>query len=120
MTCITPRAFALETIALLNPDSCHAIADASEAGTPLRAATAAMSAEVTRPVDAYGAACGTRVVAGAGCDAPAGAGEPVGSFRTVPESRIPLGSSSFIAATALIGTRAVTAIAERESPGRTV
>ena len=43
----------------------------------------------TRPDEAYGAAWGTRVVAGAGCDAPAGAGEPVGSFSTVPARRTP-------------------------------
>src|SRR3954452_8689310 len=96
MTCMTPRAFALDTIPLLNPDSCQAIADASEAGTPLRLATAAMSDELTRPDEAYGAAFGAGGAAGAGCDAPAGAGEPVGSFSTVPDTRMPLGSRPFI------------------------
>src|SRR4051794_2733526 len=105
---------------LLNPDSCQAIAEASEAGTPLRFATVAMSVDVTRPEDAYGAAWGTRVVAGAGCEAPAGAGDPVGSLMTVPARSTPLGSSPFIDATALIGTRAVAAMAESESPQRTV
>ena len=37
MTCMTPRAFALETISLLKPLSCQPIAAASEAGTPLAA-----------------------------------------------------------------------------------
>ena len=44
MTCITPRALAPETIALLNPLSCHAIAAASEGETPYCAATACTSA----------------------------------------------------------------------------
>src|SRR3954464_16043033 len=48
-TCITPRALALETMELLKPLSCQAIADARPAGTPLRLATAAMSAALTRP-----------------------------------------------------------------------
>ena len=34
MTCMIPRALALETMALLLPLSCQAIAEASEAGTP--------------------------------------------------------------------------------------
>ena len=47
MICMTPRALAAEIIALLKPLSCQAIAVASEAGTPLRLATAAMSAALT-------------------------------------------------------------------------
>jgi hypothetical protein len=61
MTCMTPRAFALETIALLKPDSCHAIAAASEPGTPCSAATLWMSPAVTVP----GAACGVDSAVGA-------------------------------------------------------
>ena len=38
MTCITPRALALETMALLKPLSCQPIAAASEPGTPCSAA----------------------------------------------------------------------------------
>ena len=39
MTCMTPRAFAEETIALLKPLSCQAMAAASEGETPCVAAT---------------------------------------------------------------------------------
>src|SRR3954453_21676805 len=112
ITCITPRALAEDTMPLLNPDSCQAIALASEDGTPLRDATAAMAPEDTRDGVAVGAACGTRVTAGAGWAAPAGAGEPVGSLITVPLSRTPFGSRPFMAAIAEAGTPAVTAIAD--------
>src|SRR3954454_6699015 len=67
MTCMTPRAFAPETIALLKPLSCQAMAAASEPGTPLRVATSLMSAAVTRPGVAAGAAAGAVVGGGEGC-----------------------------------------------------
>src|SRR5436305_851962 len=67
-TCMTPRALAAETIALLKPLSCQAIAEASEAGTPLRLATMAMSEGLTRPGGGAGTAAGTTC----GTDAAAG------------------------------------------------
>src|SRR4051812_49835740 len=88
MTCMTPRAFALETIALLNPLSCQAIAEASEPGTPLRPATVAMSAELTRPGVGAGGAGVTTLRGAAG----GGTGAPVWSFWGPPAMRIPLGA----------------------------
>src|SRR4051795_5938224 len=79
-TCITPRALAAETIALLKPLSCQAIAEASDAGTPLRLATMAMSAAVTRPGVGAGGAAGTT----AGAADVVGTGAPVGSFSGGP------------------------------------
>src|SRR3954453_12081368 len=86
MICITPRALALDTIALLSPDSCHAIALARPAGTPWAAAISAICDEVTRSGVGLGAASATTtwVGAGAGLD---GVGAPVGSLSTVPASR---------------------------------
>ena len=86
---MTPRALALETIALLKPDSCQAIAEASDAGTPLRLATAAMSRGRHASRRGVRRGLGHARRGGAGCDAPAGAGEPVGSLSTVPASRTP-------------------------------
>src|SRR5215203_671302 len=106
MTCITPRAFAEETMELLNPLSCQAIAVASEGETPCAAATDCTSVAPTREAVGSGAAAGTTLAAGAGCDARAGAGAPVGSLMTVPASSTPDGLSPFIAAIALTDTRA--------------
>src|SRR5882757_7499240 len=117
MTCITPRALAAETIELLKPLSCHAIAEASDAGTPLRVATMAMSEEVTRPEVGWGAAAGAVVAAGEGADA---SGAPVGSFSAVPEISHAVGEMPFIAATAAVDTPLLAASALSESPGRTV
>src|SRR3954451_23573839 len=94
MICMTPRALALETIALLKPDSCHAIAFARLAGTPCSAAICAISPELTRSGVGLGAAAGTIAGAGAGAEVD-GAGAPVGSFSTVPASRYFAGSSPF-------------------------
>src|SRR3954465_5627922 len=80
MICMTPRAFALETIELLKPDSCHAIAFARPAGTPCSAATCAIWAELRRSGVGFGAAAGTTVWAGAGAEL-CGADAPVGSLR---------------------------------------
>ena len=59
MTCITPRALVLDTIALLNPLSCHPMAAASEPGTPCSPAMRWMSAALTRPAAGAGAAGAT-------------------------------------------------------------
>src|SRR5690349_19399751 len=120
MTCITPRALAEETIALLKPLSCQAIAVASEGETPWAAATDWTSAAPTREAVGSGAAAGTTFAAGAGCEARAGAGAPVGSLMTVPASSTPFGFNPFIWAIALTETRAPAARPDRVSPGRTV
>src|SRR3954452_6295236 len=67
VTCITPRALALETLALLKPLSCQPIAVASEGETPTPAAMEPMSVDVTRSGVGLGDAIGTcvGVVAGA-------------------------------------------------------
>src|SRR3954454_11349685 len=91
-TCITPRAFALETIALLKPLSCQAIAEASEAGTPLRLATIAMSEALTRPGVGAGAPAGTT----AGAADVVGTDAPVGSFSGEPAMSIASGDRPFM------------------------
>src|SRR2546430_17053469 len=63
-TCITPRALADETTALLNPLSCQATAAASEGETPCCAATCPTCDEVSRTGDGFGGACGSVVRAG--------------------------------------------------------
>src|SRR4051812_50052297 len=97
MTCMTPRALAAETIALLKPLSCQAIALASEAGTPLAAATDWTAKAPTRGGVGSGAALGVTRGAGAGCAARAGAGAPAGSLVTGPAGRPPPGVSPFLA-----------------------
>src|SRR5918992_1343393 len=118
MTCITPRALAEETIALLNPLSCQAIAAASEGETPWAAATLWTSDAPTTPGVGAGAACGTTVWAGSGVDARGGGGAPVGSLRTVPISSGAAGSSPFIAAIASTDTPELAARPLSVSPGR--
>src|SRR5919204_6183301 len=94
MTCITPRALAADTIALLKPDSCQAIAVASADGAPLFAAIDATSEELSRTGVGLGAAGGTtRGAPGTGV---LETGAPDGSLSTVPISRGPSGSSPFI------------------------
>ena len=83
--CITPRAFALETSALLKPDSCHAIALAMLPGTPLAAAIWAICDELTCSGVGLGAAV-TTTGAGAGVDADAGDLEAVASDDKVVEA----------------------------------
>src|SRR5215212_2673409 len=100
MTCITPRAFAEETIALLKPLSCQASAAASEGETPCRAATDWTSEAPTVAAVGSGAACGTTVCAGCGVDAWGGGGAPLGSLSTVPTSSGAAGSRPFIVAIA--------------------
>src|SRR3954451_6396202 len=117
MTCITPRALALETIRLLKPLSCQAIAVASEAGTPLAAATDRTSEAPTRVAVGSGAAGGTTVAAGAGCAARGGVGAPVGSLIPVPASTQPLGSSPFLAAIPFADTRKLEAKPASVPPG---
>src|SRR3954469_8372669 len=120
MTCMTPRALAAETMALLKPLSCQAIALASEAGTPWAAATDCTSEAPTRVGVGSGAAVGTTRVAGAGCAARTGAGAPVGSLMTVPASSTPLGFSPFMAAVAPTDTCELAARPDRRAPGRKV
>src|SRR4051794_28856790 len=95
---MTPRALAEETMRLLKPLSCHAIAAASEGETPCAAAADWMSAAPTRAGVGSGAAAGTTRWAGAGCDARGGGGEPEGSLSTVPVSSTPDGLSPLAAA----------------------
>src|ERR671916_232348 len=71
MTCITPRAFADETAALLNPLSCQAIAVASEGETPYWEAIDWTSPAPTRVLVGTGSAAGT-TGAGPGCAARGG------------------------------------------------
>src|SRR3954462_5391475 len=120
ITCITPRALAPDTIPLLKPLSCQAMAEASEGGTPLAAATDWTVEAPTRVGVGSGAAAGTTVAAGAGWTARAGVGAPVGSLITVPASSRPDGLRPFIAAIALTETRELAARPESVSPGRTV
>src|SRR3954452_22543508 len=91
ITCMTPRALAPETIPLLKPLSCQAIAEASEGETPLAAATDWTVEAPTRVAVGSGAAAGTTVAAGAGWAARTGVGAPVGSLMTVPASSSPDG-----------------------------
>src|SRR3712207_5756689 len=121
MTCMTPRAFADETMALLKPLSCHAIAAASDGETPCCAAIDCTSAALTRPGAGAGPACGTTVSDGAGVDSAAGGvGDPVGSLMTVPASSVPSSDSPFIAAMCDAGTPETAARPDSVSPGRTV
>src|SRR3954471_13642349 len=83
MTCITPRALAPDTMALLNPLSCHATAAASDGETPYCAAIDWTSAAPRRVGVGAGFAAGTTCVAGAGPAARGGVGEPLGSLITV-------------------------------------
>ena len=117
---MTPRALADETIELLNPLSCHAIAAASEGETPCAAATFWMSVADTCCAVGAGAASGTTVVAGAGSLACAGAGAPLGSLSTVPVTSTPFGSSPFMAAIAAADTPVCAARPDSVSPARTV
>src|SRR4051794_41951491 len=83
---MTPRALAEETIPLLKPLSCHAIAEASEGETPYCAATDWMSPAPTRVGVGCGPAAGTTRWLGSGSGARAGARVPHRSFRTGPSS----------------------------------
>src|SRR4051794_11811205 len=115
---MTPRAFAPESLPLLKPLSCHAIAVASDPGAPCCAAIEPICDAVRRPGDAAGGADGTMVRAGAGADDVTG--EPVGSLMTVPASSGLFGSSPFMNAICDIGTRLRAARPDSVSPGRTL
>src|SRR5919202_414128 len=117
---MTPRALAADTIALLKPLSCHAIAAASAGDTPLTAATWRIVEAPRRVGVGCGGAAGTTVLAGAGSDAWGGAGAPDGSLMTVPASSVPAGSRPFIAAIAATGTRELAASSDSVSPQRTL
>src|SRR4051812_36537467 len=97
-----PRAFADDSIALLKPLSCQAIAVASELGAPCCAAIEPMSDALRRPRAGAGAAAGTIVRCGAGVVAVTG--EPVGSLMTVPASSGLLASRPFMNAIWPTGT----------------
>src|SRR3954447_3298844 len=87
MTCMTPRADAEETMPLLKPLSCQAMAAASDAGTPSCAAMPATCDDVRRAAVGCGeavAATGTTAPAVVVAPWPARAGEPVGSLSTRP------------------------------------
>src|SRR4051794_19884430 len=114
MTCITPRAFADDTAALLKPLSCQAIADASEPGTPCSAAIWPISAAFVRPAVGSGPACGIVVGAGWGADV---CGAPAGSLSAVPLITCASGAKPFIAATACGDTPAFAAIPVSVSRG---
>src|SRR3954464_9272393 len=62
--CMTPRAFAPESIPLLKPLSCHAIAVASELGAPCWAAIELICDALRRAGVAFGGASGTTVCFG--------------------------------------------------------
>src|SRR5436305_15169794 len=130
MTCITPLAFALDTMPLLQPLSCQPMAAASEGGTPFAAAIWPIALEVVRVAVGYGAAGGT--TRGRTATPPAGvstaravagsrlaSGEPVGSLSGVPASSGRCGLRPFIHASCetLMPLRA--ARPESVSPGRT-
>ena len=115
---MTPRAFAPESIALLKPLSCHAIAVASELGAPCCAAIEPIWPALRRAGVASGGAEGTIVRCGAG--ALEVTGEPVGSLMTVPASSGLSGSRPFMNAICASGTRLRAARSLSVSPGRTV
>src|SRR5215218_3802740 len=117
---MTPRALADDTSALLKPLSCHAIAAASEGETPCAEATDWMSPAPTRVGVGSGAAAGTTRCAGSGSEARAGAGEPDGSFSTVPVSSSPDGSRPFAAAICSSETPEFAARPDSVSPARTM
>src|SRR6266511_3310246 len=98
--CITPRALALDTRALLKPLSCRAIAVTSDGSTPCEEAIGAIWAGVTHSRVGCGAAPGTAPAGGAaaGRAGDVEPGAPVGSLRGVPARRTLFGSRPFIQA----------------------
>src|SRR3954467_9470229 len=92
--CMMPRALAPDSIALLLPLSCQAIAAASEPGAPCCAAIEPTWPDVRRPGEAAGGAAGAIVRGGAGVLATTG--EPVGSLMTVPARSGLFGSRPFM------------------------
>src|SRR4051794_37053172 len=99
-----PRALAIETMALLKPDSCQAMADASEDGAPLAAAIDPICWAVIRPGAPLAAPCvGTfaAAVAAGVAAVVAGtlaAGAPAGTFSRVPAMTKALGARPLAAA----------------------
>src|SRR3954453_5357095 len=73
MTCMIPRALAAETIELLNPLSCQAIAAASEGETPYWEAIDPTSPALSRALVGPGLARGTTGGVGSGARARGGA-----------------------------------------------
>ena len=116
---MTPRALAEETIPLLNPLSCHAIAVASDGETPCWEATDWMSPAPRRVCVGAGPASGTTRWLGSGSEARAGVGAPEGSFSTVPVSSGADASRPLAAAICSVATPALAASPDRVSPART-
>src|SRR4051812_10564110 len=98
MTCMIPRALALLTIALLKPDSCQAIAVASEDGAPLAPAIEPIWAALRRPGEPVAAPCGGTLAAATTGTLAAGAA--AGIFRRVPAITNALGCRPLAAASA--------------------
>ena len=119
MTCITPRALAVETAALSKPLSCQAIAAASEAGAPCSAASCLTRSAVRMPGVATGEAAGTTRTAGAGAEVCTSAGASWGSLSTVPIDRIAAGSMPLTQARRSTLTEVGAASALSVSPART-
>ena len=86
---------------------------------PYCAATLWTSPALKRVAVGTGSAAGT-TGSGAGVEACAGAGAPLGSLITVPAIRSPAGSRPFMAAMSATETPAPAARPESVSPGRTV
>src|SRR3954466_7544976 len=131
ITCMTPRAFALDTMPLLKPLSCQPIADASDGGTPCASAIWLMFDDVVRVAVGYGVVLGT--TCGRGATPPTGvctavrvtasrfaSADPVGSLSGEPARSGLLGSSPFIHATCDMRTPLRAAIALSVSPRRTM
>src|SRR4051794_41892770 len=113
---MTPRAFASETMPLLKPLSCQAIAAASDGETPYCEATACTSPALRRAGVGSGAAAGTTCVAGAGSEERVGAGAPAGGFGNPPAGRTPGGVGAVKAAQAAPGTPAPGGAAGHAAP----
>ncbi len=79
-----PRAFATLTIALLKPLSCHAIAEASEAGAPLAAAIDPIWAALRRPGEPVAAPVAGTLAAGVAVAEAVVVAPAAGIFRLVP------------------------------------
>src|SRR3954447_13517710 len=110
-----PRALATETIELLKPLSCHAIAAASDPGTPCWAAIEEICDASSRPPVATGV--DPAEVAGA---AALGVVTPgAGRRRKLPASRMLAGSRPLAPASEESDTPCSAAIALNESPSRT-
>src|SRR5689334_18905718 len=112
-----PLALALLTIALLKPDSCQAIAEASEAGAPLAAAIEPICDAVRRPGVPVAAPCGGTLAAATTGTLAAGAA--AGILRRVPAITKALGCRPLAAASAAGVMPLAAAMPVSVSPGTT-